>query len=243
MTISKIKDCSKIIKSNHREFILDESDIVKNIDYVLLNYDEPFADPSAIPTYLVSKLASKNVKVALTGDGGDEMFGGYNKYYMGKINSSYVKYIPKSIHQFMLPYFNIMFNNKSDKRNLKFRLKKMINSINYGDDYYYNIISMGFGEDSKKLLKSAFEVNLHDYYGKHDTTLLLKTFREIDLDISLDGALLVKVDRATMLSSLESRSPFLNNEIYKFVKTLPDNFYKKRIKVLIKTDIFKILPQ
>ena len=73
----------------------------EDIDHVILNYDEPFADSSALPTYLVSKLTSESVKVALTGDGGDEVFGGYNKYYIGKLNNFYIKNIPRTIHELM----------------------------------------------------------------------------------------------------------------------------------------------
>ena len=91
---------AKLINSNHHEFIIDENDLKHNIHEIVLNFDEPFADSSALPTFLVSKKTSSNVKVALTGDGGDEVFGGYNKHYMGKINRNYTSYVPIWFYNF-----------------------------------------------------------------------------------------------------------------------------------------------
>ena len=88
---------AKLVNSNHHEFIVKEEDFKNGIDDILLNFDEPFADSSALPTYLVSKHARDYVKVALTGDGGDEVFGGYNKYYMGKLNNKYTSIVPKDV--------------------------------------------------------------------------------------------------------------------------------------------------
>lgn len=77
----KARLVAKMINSNHHEFIIGEDDLKDNISEILLNFDEPFSDTAALPTYLVSKKTKDYVKVALTGDGGDEVFGGYNKYF------------------------------------------------------------------------------------------------------------------------------------------------------------------
>ena len=84
----KSQTVAKLINSNHHEFRLTENDLAENIDKIILNFDEPFADSSALPTYLVASKTKEFVTVALTGDGGDEVYGGYNQYYMGRLNAN-----------------------------------------------------------------------------------------------------------------------------------------------------------
>lgn len=223
----KSRKVSKLIGSNHHEFILSDKDFVDDLDNILSNYDEPFADPSALPTYMVSKYTSQKVKVALTGDGGDEMFGGYNKYYVGKLNNLYIKYFSEKNHAKMLSFSSKFLNQKKDSRGLIFKSNKLLKSINYENNFYMNIISLGF---HRKELLSILKSNkvesdiLDSYTEKDDLINNLKQFRKIDRKLSLEGDLLVKVDRASMLASIECRAPFLNMKILDFVEQLPDKY-------------------
>jgi asparagine synthase (glutamine-hydrolysing) len=224
----KSREVSKLINSNHHEFIISEKDLTSNIDEIILNFDEPFADSSALATYLVSQKSKKHVKVSLTGDGGDEVFGGYNKYYIGKINQKYTSFIPQEIHLKILPLVNKLMTSKQDTRGLRFKINKLFNSINYETDFYYNIISLGFSEvELKTILRSnIFEPNILDYYkrkikGESDS---ISQFRKIDKHISLEGDMLAKVDRTSMLASLECRAPFLNKELWDLTNQLPDSY-------------------
>ena len=223
----KSRIVSKLIKSNHHEFIVKENQIKENIDMIILNFDEPFADSSAIPTFLVSKLTKGHVKVVLTGDGGDEVFGGYNKYYIGKINNFYTKIIPNSLHSFIKPIFNNLLKLKHDDRGFLYKIKRLLNAVDYNKDFYYKIISLGFhnSEINKIFNKEYFDNNVLSYYKKdYVSSNTLHHFRNIDKNISLEGDMLVKVDRTSMLNSIECRSPFLNKKIWNFVNSLPDNF-------------------
>jgi len=214
---------SKIINSNHHEFIVNSKSLEEDLENVILNYDEPFADSSALPTYLVSKLTSSYVKVALTGDGGDEVFGGYNKYYMGKINSIYTDFLPKSIHSNLLKYIKLITISKDDKRGKRYKLRKLFESVNYNNDFYKNIISLAF--KSKELKELLFEdVNVLDSFFENKKMSSIKDFRNLDKNISLEGDMLAKVDRASMYVSVECRSPFLNKKIWKFTNSLPDDY-------------------
>lgn len=243
----KARTISKLIDSNHHEHIISDKDLSKDIDAILLNYDEPFADPSALPTFLVSKYTSEYVKVALTGDGGDELFGGYNKYYMGKINSIYTKYIPKKAHSSILKVSNNLLRDTKDKRGFKFKFNKLLKAVDYDDDFYFKIISLGFQEkELKSILNfSNNNIELFNYYRKNLNEIKsLKDYRDIDRRLSLEGALLVKVDRASMLNSIECRSPFLNKEILNFTTQLPENYLMKgwNKKYLLKESFKKYFP-
>jgi asparagine synthase (glutamine-hydrolysing) len=224
----KSREVSKLINSNHHEFIISEKDLTSNIDEIILNFDEPFADSSALATYLVSQKSKKHVKVALTGDGGDEVFGGYNKYYIGKINHKYTSIIPHGVHLKILPLVNKLMSSKQDTRGVRFKINKLFNSINYERDFYYNIISLGFSEvETKTILRANnFEPDILAYYkGKiREKSDSISHFRSIDKHLSLEGDMLVKVDRTSMLASLECRAPFLNKELWDLTNQLPDSY-------------------
>lgn len=223
---------AKLVNSNHHEFIVKEEDFKNGIDEILLNFDEPFADSSALPTYLVSKHASNYVKVALTGDGGDEMFGGYNKYYMGKLNNKYTSIVSKSIHNQIVKLSSQLLNTKDDNRGKRFKLNRLLKAFNYDGNQYWNIISLAFTDEEKsKLLKTNSLIEdtfseLKTRYKQHNPKNLTD-FRMVDKNVSLEGDMLVKVDRTSMLSSLECRAPFLNKAIWNLTNSLPENYLLK----------------
>jgi asparagine synthase (glutamine-hydrolysing) len=224
----KSRTVAKLINSNHHEFIISEKDFLPGFDKILLNFDEPFADSAALASYFVSRKTKQYVTVALTGDGGDEVFGGYNKYYMGKLNGKYTNLIPYSFHKGVSGMLDNLLHTKDDNRGYRFKMNRLLKAINYNRDFYYNIISLGFQENElKSILKTSLcQENPLSYFkikiGNNNKTLT--DFRNIDRLLSLDGDMLVKVDRTSMLSSLECRSPFLNKEIWNFTSQLPENF-------------------
>lgn len=239
----KSKVVAKLVGSNHHEFIVNEKLMEVHIDEILHNFDEPFADASAIPTYMVAHKTSEHLKVALTGDGGDEVFGGYNKYYINSINRSYTKFIPQIVHKAFKGVSSGLLITKDDNRGKRFKIKKALESIDYHNNFYWNIISLGFKkEDLDKLLMEQ-SIKIFDYY-KNDLRLnkseSLYDLRKIDKHVSLEGDMLVKVDRTSMLTSLECRAPFLNKKIWDFTNTLPEDFLiNKGSKKFILKEAFK----
>ena len=220
---------AKQVNSNHHEFVINESDLKHNVHDILMNFDEPFADSSALPTYLVSNKTRSHVTVALTGDGGDEVFGGYNKYYIGKLNNKYTKLMPRSIHNQLNKMAPTLLKTKDDKRGKRYRITKLLDAISYDDSYYWDIISLGFDQiDIDNLLKDDKKQKALFSFYKDKTNIQgpksLSDFRTIDRHISLEGDMLVKVDRTSMLNSLECRAPFLNRELFDFTMTLPESY-------------------
>jgi len=242
----KSKIVAKLVGSKHHEFMVTENDLKNDLDSVLLNFDEPFADSSALPTYLVSKITQKHVKVALTGDGGDEVFGGYNKYYIGKLNRTYTSIVPKRMHTFIADVSNKLLATKDDDRGMRFKLNRLLKAIHYNNDFYYNIISLGFQkEELRNLISSNYLLEDSLDFYKKNTVSSLKEFRNLDKEISLEGDLLVKVDRASMLTSLECRAPFLNKELWNFTNQLPNSYLLKgwNKKYLLKETFKQYFPK
>ncbi|THV58104.1 asparagine synthase (glutamine-hydrolyzing) [Flagellimonas alvinocaridis] len=228
----KSRVVSKLINSNHNEFIIGENDLKDSIHEIIINFDEPFSDTAALPTHLVSKKTRERVTVALTGDGGDEMFGGYNKYYIGKLNRRYTRLVPKGIHSAFMGIGSKLLKSNNDQRGLKFKINKLLNSIDYNGQFYWDIISLAnTSEQAKKLLLNE----IHDsnifksYMDRHNiqNPRSVHDFRYVDKFLSLDGGMLAKVDRTSMQNSLECRAPFLNKEIWHFANSLPEEYLMK----------------
>ena len=224
----KSRTVANLIKSHHHEFVLSVDDLRKSISEIILNFDEPFADSSSLPTYFVAHKTRQEVKVALTGDGGDEVFGGYNKYYMGKLNQRYTSLVPRSLHNSVDKVLSPLLFTKDDKRGKRFKARKLLNAINYDDQFYFNIISLGFQERELDRICKETRITPHvlDYYKTKLGNKIndLNGFRNADRFISLEGDMLVKVDRTSMLTSLESRAPFLNKKLWNFTRQLPEEY-------------------
>ncbi len=228
----KSRVVAQMINSNHHEFVINEKDLEEDIDKILLNFDEPFSDSSSLPTYLVSNRTKAHVTVALTGDGGDEVFGGYNKYYMGKLNSNYTKIIPKSFHNIINSVTNPLLKTSSDNRGKRFKMKRLLNSVDYNGGFYWDILSLGYTKNTldSYLLPKYINKDLFSTYKTStgiSTPKTLTDFRLIDKVTSLEGDMLVKVDRTSMLNSLECRAPFLNKKLWNYTNTLPENYLMK----------------
>ena len=221
---------ANLIGSNHHEFVISEKDLTAHLDEILLNFDEPFADSSALPSYIVASKTADYVKVALTGDGGDEVFGGYNKYLIGGINQKYTSLVPRFLHQSVLKVANALTKQKGDERGLKFKVRKALNSIDYDDSFFYNIIKLGFTDKEMSIYlneKDRVKNSLAYYQQRIPNPKNLTDFRNVDKMISLEGDMIVKVDRTSMLASIECRAPFLTREIWNYTLSLPDEYLLK----------------
>ncbi|MEO7309809.1 MAG: asparagine synthase (glutamine-hydrolyzing) [Chitinophagaceae bacterium] len=234
---------AKHIGSEHTMVKLNADDMKSDIDHIILNYDEPFADSSALPTYQVSKMAREHVTVALTGDGGDEVFGGYNRYRVNDYYRKFNKAMPLAAGRRVIRRLVEAIPAGSENRKSKWYLaKKTLRS--FGEDQLENvanIISLGFQEnDLQQLLLPEWRMfglvknKVTEQLPSAAAASELHWMRYVDKNISLEGDMLVKVDRASMLVSLECRAPFLDHRLFEFTNQLPADFLiqsgnKKRI--------------
>lgn len=233
----------------HNEKILSPEIMIDIIPEILNKLDEPLADNSILPTYLLSKFTRKYVKVALGGDGGDELFAGYDpflahwliKYF--RLSPGIVKYILKLLHN------TIPVSNKN--MSLEFRLKRTLAGLAYPPEIRNEIWMSAFNYDMQtELLNKNINLNQTeillpitslDYTNK---TLIQKIIY-LYSKLYLQNDILGKVDKASMMNSLEVRSPFLDVNFADYVNSLPDK-YKIRFgirKYLLKKIMKTRLPQ
>lgn len=224
----------------------EAADIFENLPNV---YDEPFADNSVVPTILVSQLARKSVKVALSGDGGDEMFAGYDKF-MRSINftRTYPRWLQDTLafSMSMLKPEQILYFSK--KYNFTSRYEKMINIWKSKSPFVAlkNISNFITDKEAKKLISSDYEelttyFDIEHLLGSHNDDL--NKLLAIDYKTFLMDNNLAKVDRASMSVSLEVREPFLDQRIIEYVSRLPSNFKVRngRTKSLLKDIVHKYI--
>ena len=224
------------LETNHNSYIFTKSEIINFIKNTSNVFSEPFADSSQIPTQLVSKIAKQQVKVVLTGDGGDELFGGYNRYLYANKFWKYFKYFNPSIKNVLLQIvfsqnnnlikysfkkiFNIELNNNSLEK-IKIKLLK----INNQKDYYSSLTNEWTAEN--KILSKNFNKYTNyevDEIFNNKNLLFEEKMMLSDFITYLTDDILCKVDRSTMNFSLESRAPFLSRNLVEKSQKLPLRF-------------------
>ncbi|MGF1700973.1 amidotransferase 1, exosortase A system-associated [Photobacterium makurazakiensis] len=207
-------------QTNHRHHIVNPADF-QLIDQLTDVYDEPYADSSALPTLKVCQLASQHVKVALSGDGGDEIFGGYRRHRMHLAEQQLRNAIPDPIRK---PLFGALGHlyPKADWAPKPFRAKTTFQSLALDTvEGYANSISKLRENERRQLFSDRYLSELNGYRGieilkSHASHFPsndpLKQIQYLDIKTWLPGDILTKVDRASMANSLEVRSPLLDHK-------------------------------
>jgi asparagine synthase (glutamine-hydrolysing) len=214
--------------------------------------DEPFADPSFAPTYLLSRLAGREVKVALSGDGGDDIMAGYVTFQALKLVNLY-KVLPMRIRAVI----NNLINRLPVSHrylSLDFKLKQFMRGAGYSSEIMYFSWLGSFKENEKLAMfngeraERLKRVNTYDdilrYLNQSTLNQDLERILYLTMKLYLQDGILVKVDRASMACSLEVRSPFLDHELVEFVNQLPSRLKLKGLttKYLIKKMAERHLP-
>ena len=233
--------------TDHTEFKVSPSSI-DLVEKLIWHHDGPFGDSSAVPTYIVSQLTRRHVTVVLTGDGGDELFAGYLRFYAGVLSEK----IPRAVGQSAKALLSCLPVPGSDRHPLA-RAQRFFNSMSvplYDRMTRWNSL---FYDNLSELLNPAFLASLppvnHLRYleGSLDAmagrSTLSKQLHANFTSYLLDD-LLVKMDRCTMANSLEARSPFLDRELIEFAAALPDDMKLRgrTTKVLLREAFADLLP-
>ena len=246
------KKVADILGTEHNNVIFSNNDILNLIPKLPLIYDEPFADSSQLPTILLSEITKKKVKVALSGDGGDELFGGYNRYNWAKR----IKFF------FNFPFFlRKIFSNSlqtlSPKQwDILSKFIPLINKYPFAGDKIYkianifqlkefshvysNLISQ-WQENDIPIKKNIVFDNSFLSTNKIDFLDLREQMQIIDINTYLPDDILAKVDRASMSCGLEVRVPFLEKDLLKLTWTLDSE--NKNSKKLLKNILYKYVPK
>ncbi len=240
------------VGAEHNEFIV-KPDALEVLPTLVKHYGEPYADPSAIPTYYVARETRKHVTVALNGDGGDESFAGYERYAAMALAERYLKLpkiLRKSIIEKMVNFVPTSETRRSRARDLK-RFFETASSPRV--ERYFRWMSVIKREMKEELYTEQFHYEraskesinfLQPWYAKANGIGVIDATMMTDQQTYLPDDLLVKVDIASMANSLEARSPLLDHHVIEFAATLPENLKLHGItsKYLLKKIAAKLVP-
>ncbi|HXI31409.1 MAG TPA: asparagine synthase (glutamine-hydrolyzing) [Vicinamibacterales bacterium] len=232
--------------TDHHEFVV-KPDAIGILDRLVWHFDEPFADSSAIPTWYVSEMARRHVTVVLSGDGGDELFGGYDRYVPHPRVVAFDRYSPRALRRVAAIAAARLPHGA--------RGKNFLRHVGRDEQGRYLDAIRFFGSDEKPaLLTSDVRRELH---GPDPETRLARHFERFaqlpwpsqmmrfDAETYLPEDVLTKVDRMSMAHSIESRVPLLDNEVIDFAATLPASLKIKhgRRKHVLKEVAATLLPR
>jgi asparagine synthase (glutamine-hydrolysing) len=232
---------AKHLGTNHHNFLCTENEALELSKIINNVYDEPFADSSAIPTLLLSKLTKEHVKVSLSADGGDEFFAGYTRYeQLAKFKknkfllSPFASIVPTGITSTLLK--NFIYNPEQ-------RIKKIKDILSAkSPEEALDILTRYFPLDEAQKLLNAHgiqQLNPNESGDYINDILLRDTTKYLPNDI------LVKVDRATMHYGLEGREPLLDHKLFEYVASLPGSikYNSDNLKYLLKKISYKYIPK
>lgn len=251
------KEIAKLIGTSHHEIYFSFNDFKRLIDDINYAYDEPFSDSSQLPTILLSEITKKEVTVAMSGDGGDELFAGYYRYFLARKFQKYIlsqnklfkQIVYKVIKRFPIEFWNNfgkLLPNKYGGAQFGDKIYKIANFIYESDEnsFYERLISnvdsprnvLLFNDERKSKI---FEKKINESFPN-----FTERMQFVDTVTYLPDDILTKVDRASMYHSLEVRVPFLDHNVVEFARKLPMNQKIKNDegKIILKKILRKYLP-
>lgn len=238
--------------TDHHEFTVREN-VADSLESIARFFDEPFADPSFVPTYFVSRLARQQVTVALAGDGGDENFAGYSKYHTDQLENRLRDAIPALLRQHLFPGLAACVGNS--RNTLLRKSGTLLATLALEpDDAFFSTNSFfrqsvwdGLVTDEFRRLTGDYDPAeiTRTYYRNADSGDHLGRILYTDIKTYLPGDILVKVDRMSMANSLETRAPLLDYRVVEFAARLPSalKLHGREKKYMLKQAFSELLPE
>lgn len=239
-------------KTDHHEFTV-KNNVADSLVNIARYFDEPFADPSFVPTYFVSQLARQKVTVALAGDGGDENFAGYSKYYTDHLENRLRDMFPAALRHTLFPRLARLAGlvNSGPTR----KARSLLGTLALDPDEAFFVTNSFFRRDVwNSLVTGELKRETQDYepaditrdhYNKADTDDHLSRILYTDIKTYLPGDILVKVDRMSMANSLETRAPLLDYRVVEYAAQIPAalKLRGKEKKYILKKAFERMLPE
>jgi len=244
---------SRHLGTRHHELTLTSKTAASMVADITDYLDEPFGDSSLIPTYLLSKFARQYVKVALGGDGGDELFAGYPTLKAHRMIEFYERLAPWTIRAKLAPKVSSLLPVSFSNISLDFKIRRFLAGRGVSlQERHHRWLGSFFDEEKALLLQDWIKPVLGDTYARayqHEeqsrTRYLLNAILYSDIKLYLEGDILFKVDRASMANSLEVRVPLLNPLMVEFASALPFDLklHNFTSKYLLKKCMARRLPR
>ncbi|MBI4436594.1 MAG: asparagine synthase (glutamine-hydrolyzing) [Candidatus Omnitrophica bacterium] len=241
-------------KTEHHEFLI-RPDLLKVLPKMVWSLDEPFADASALPTFYLAQHTREAVTVALNGDGGDELFGGYERYVANVLSewlrSTHLTFSVRTLSSLIAT----LFNGEADRANFSVRLKRFSESLGRSpEERYLDWVGLFRKDEREKLYTASFRESIesegafgylkkcYDRFPEHPFSAATPL---VDMVSYLPNDLLVKADRMTMAHALEGRSPFLDRDLVAFAASLPFSMKVRGLtqKYILKRALRPFLPK
>ncbi len=246
-------DIAKHLGTDHNELECTEKEVFELIHDLPFYYDEPFADSSAIPTTLVSRMARKQVTVALSADGGDEIFAGYNRYdYLARYGKK-LNRIPGFARHSLVGIMNTIpskripiMRNKYNFHNRYEKLKQVLKNPS-NKEIMLSLSQQFTDKQMARIMREAPAVLKTSYLSEEldmEKNSALAYMMAIDFQTYLVDDIMQKVDHAGMSASLEGREPFLDHRIIEYAATLPDayKYHQGTKKRLLRDIVYDYVP-
>ncbi len=235
-----------LLDTEHHEFIVNP-DAIDLLPRLVWHHDQPFADSSAIPTFLVSKHTRDHVTVALTGDGGDELFAGYERFHAANLAARYRR-LPGTV-QAGLRYAVRKLPETTSYRGIARRARRFIEGASMlPTDAYFSWVRLFDDAQIAALLDGIAPIapteHFASYFAANDPRDFTAQLLDVNIKTYLPDDLLIKTDRSSMAASLEARAPFLDHHLVEFAARIPSNFKLRggTTKWLLKQVAADVLP-